>query len=108
MGNGMDWYTKAMLTIIAFCLVVLTLKDYQLIPQLKADNEGLSSGKHLVDYALMPVNEDGSVSVRLINLHPLDVNIARIGTSDELEINIAEIGGSSLSSGGPIPVEIDD
>jgi hypothetical protein len=36
----------------------------------------------------------------------LDVNISRISTFDELDVNIEEIGGGFLSRGGPIPVEI--
>jgi hypothetical protein len=44
--------------------------------------------------------------VRLSNAETLDVNISRISTMDELDVNIEEIGGGFLSHGGPIPVEI--
>jgi len=37
----------------------------------------------------------------------LRVDVRGINTSDELDINLDEIGGGWLSNGGPIPVKIE-
>jgi len=34
-----DWYTKAVLTVIAICLVVLVVRDSQIIPEVWAADE---------------------------------------------------------------------
>ncbi|WP_242446473.1 hypothetical protein [Nonlabens agnitus] len=56
----------------------------------------------------LPVNEDGSINVRLSNTETIDVNISRISTMDELDVNVEEIGGGFVRHGGPIPVKIED
>jgi hypothetical protein len=89
-----DLFTKSILAVIALNLSVLSVST--LFP----------AAKHSVNTALVPINEDGSITVRLSNTETLDVNISRISTFDELDVNIEEIGGGFLSRGGPIPVEI--
>ena len=37
----------------------------------------------------------------------MDVNISNISTTDELDVNIDEIGGGYVSHGGPIKVDVD-
>jgi hypothetical protein len=92
-----DLYTKTVLTIIAVCLSVLTLQSIDIIPKSYASgNEKTSITTAPKNYGLVPVNDDGTI----------DVNITRISTYDELDVNIDEIGNASLSSGGPIPVTI--
>jgi len=117
-----DKYTKAVLTVIAICLLVLTAKQLNLISEAYAYAEGsedLSSLRE-IEYGIVPMNEDGSINVKLIHSNELDVNIVGVNTTDELEVevvefdsndvvdvNIKEIGNSSVSTGGPIPVEIE-
>lgn len=91
-----DRYTKFILTVIAFCLVVLTLNNVDVFPKAYA-NESAPFPQH--NYAVVPLNEDGSISVSLMGLDEVDVNINGISTSDELDINIDEVGGWSASSG---------
>jgi hypothetical protein len=97
-----DRYTRVMLTLIAACLCILTLQQVSIFPQLQA-----SESSTISNYALVPVNEDGSITVRLSAGEELDVNITDISTSDELNVNIDEIGGGWVSHGGPISVTID-
>ncbi|MCL9805780.1 hypothetical protein NAT51_12595 [Flavobacterium amniphilum] len=92
-----DLYTKTVLTIIAVCLTVLTLQSIDIVPKSYASgNEKTAITTAPKNYGLVPVNEDGSI----------DVTITRISTTDELDVNIDEIGGGFLSHGGPVPVTI--
>jgi len=92
-----DLYTKIILTVIAVCLSVITLQNINIIPKTYAAepnrNANFSTAK---TYGLVPLNSDGTI----------DVNITRITTNDELDVNIDEIGGGYVSNGGPIPVNI--
>ncbi|MDY8136540.1 hypothetical protein [Aquimarina sp. 2201CG5-10] len=109
-----DTFSKTILTIIAACLVIIVLRDINMIPKAHASTSSTSIG-----YGLVPVNEDGSITVRLSNYDVIDVNIKdidtydklkvdlnSISTNEELDINIDEVGGSYLSSGGPIKVKV--
>ncbi|WP_025741159.1 hypothetical protein [Aquimarina pacifica] len=108
-----DNYTKFITTIIAICLVIQVIKDFNPIAKTYANNSSKAS------YGIIPINADGSINVRINNTDEINVNIknidtydklkidlATISTSDELPVNIDEIGGSSVSSGGPIKVKI--
>jgi hypothetical protein len=113
-----DLYTKIVLTAIAACLFLLVIDNVSFMPKAFAGHD-YSNG----EYALVPVNEDGTVNVNIKSIAPnevMDVNIKDIDTydmmkvsikdietSDELNVNIDEIGGSSVSSGGPIKVKMD-
>lgn len=109
-----DIYTKTILTVIAICLTIIVIKDLEVIPKAYANEVSNPNS-----YKLVPVNEDGSITVKLINSDEIDVNIKNIetydklkvdintiSTRDELDINIDEIGGSYVSSGGPIKVKL--
>lgn len=108
-----DMYTKFITTIIAICLVIIVIRDTDIIQKANANN--------ILDrnYTILPINNDGSITVKLSSTDVLDVNIKNIdtydklkvdvtsiSTKDELDINIDEIGGSYVSSGGPIKVKI--
>ncbi|GGG34646.1 hypothetical protein GCM10011344_39280 [Dokdonia pacifica] len=115
-----DLYTKSILTVIAVALSIIVLKDIAIIPQAHAGSTHTDIPVVNSNYGLVPVNEDGSINVRLVNTEQLDVNIKnidtydelrvdlrRINTSDELDINLDEIGGGWIRNGGPIPVKIE-
>jgi hypothetical protein len=92
----LDLYTKSILTVIAICLTINVLKDFDIIPKAYA-NEPLKNEMNLSpnkNYGLIPVNSDGSINVN-------------IKSSETLDVNIDEIGGGYVSHGGPIKVEID-
>ena len=92
-----DFYTKTTLTVIAVCLSILTLQSIDIIPKSYASgNEKTSIATAPKNYGLVPVNADGSI----------DVTITRISTTDELDVNVDEIGGGFVSHNGPIPVTI--
>ena len=110
-----DKYTKVLLTIIAICLVNLSFKGIDLFPQAHAGEEpGLQ-------YGLVPLNADGSITVRLSTLEEIEVNVTKISTSDELEVNLTgistsdeldvnidEVGGHFIHVNSGIPVKIKD
>jgi len=108
-----DVYTKFIFTIIAICLTIIVVRDISIVPNAYANN---SASKN---YGIVPINEDGTITVRLSSANEIDVNIKNIdtydklkvdlnsiSTRDELDINIDEIGGSYVSSGGPIKVKL--
>ncbi|MBW1294355.1 hypothetical protein [Aquimarina litoralis] len=109
-----DTYTKTILTIIAIALCIIVIKDLTIIPKAYANESPLTS-----NYGLVPINEDGTITVKLDTSDEIDVNIKgvstydqlrvdinKISTSEELNINIDEVGGSYVSSGGPIKVKL--
>lgn len=83
-----DIYTKTVLTVIAIALIVLVFKNGTVVNEAKAEKSTFSR------YASIPLNEDGSINVKLVSFY---------GT---LPINIKEYGGSSISSSG-LPVNIE-
>ena len=105
----LDLYTKSILTVIAICLTINVLKDFDIMPKAYA-NEPLKNEQKLLpnkNYGLIPVNADGSIDVNIKSSSEMDVNISNISTSDELDVNIDEIGGGFVSHGGPIKVDVD-
>ena len=105
----LDLYTKSILTVIAICLTINVLKDFDIMPKAYA-KESLKNEPDLLpnkNYGLIPVNADGTIDVNIKSSSEMDVNITGISTSDELDVNIDEIGGGYVSYGGPISVEID-
>lgn len=114
-----DNYTKGVLTVIAICLLILTINQLNLFPEAYAGEYTRNSIIPGANYGLVPLNYDGSISVTLSSYNEidvnivgvdtsdeLDVNITGVDTSDELDINIDEIGGAYVSHGQPIPVKI--
>ena len=112
-----DLYTKTVLTIIAIALVALVFKNGNIVNEAKADKVNFSR------YASIPLNEDGSINVKMVS--DMDVNLKSIGGSSvygaipinlkeiagssfygTLPINIKEYGGSSVSSSG-LPINIE-
>ena len=94
-----DLYTKTVLTVIAVALVGLFFKNGTIVNEAKADKTNYSR------YASIPVNEDGSINVKMMS--DMDVNIRSIGgssVSGTLPINLKEVGGSSFY--GTLPINI--
>ncbi len=109
-----DKYTKVVLTIIAICLINLSLGGISPFQQAHANSTAPDG-----TYGLVPLNEDGSITVRLSNTEEIEVDIksistwdelkvdiAEISTSDELDVNLDEIGGSNMTMGEAIPVKV--
>lgn len=85
----MDTYTKTVLTVIAACLVIICLQNTSLITPAYANNENL----HLptASYGLVPLNDDGSITVKLADDEVMDVSITDIDTYDELRVKLTDI-----------------
>ncbi|MFK8046318.1 MAG: hypothetical protein AB8B72_12555 [Crocinitomicaceae bacterium] len=112
-----DKLTKVCFAVIAINLTYNTVKDIRLGSTsyaTESDYELPSS-----QYGLVPVNADGSITVKFSDYDRMDVNIVDISTSDlvnvnlkdintsdELNVNIEEVGGWSVY--GKIPVEVKD
>lgn len=104
-----DKYQKIILTIIAICLIVLVLDKVELIQKATAGPVNNSN------YALVPLNDDGSINVRLISSEEvMEVNIREVGgdlirkaipiqpDNNVLDINISEVGGWRVNSRVPV------
>ena len=119
-----DSYTKFILTVIAFCLLLNLAQGIHIFPNAYASESDMSNPLETnIDYALVPISDNNTIDVRLVDINTYDelnvnlkgvdtydemkVNLKRIETSDELDVNIDEIGGSWLSSGGPIKVKVE-
>lgn len=93
-----DLYTKLILTVIAVSLVLLVLQNTTLVNEAKADKTNFNK------FATVPINDDGSINVKLV-ADQMDVNLKSIGGSSvygALPINLKEIGGSSFYGSLPI------
>ncbi|MVX34839.1 hypothetical protein [Myroides sp. LoEW2-1] len=67
-----------MLTIIAGCLVFLVLSSIDIFPKAYASNKEDLKLKNDMNYGLVPLNEDGSVTVKLDASSTLDVNLIEV------------------------------
>ena len=116
-----DLYTKSILSLIALCLLLLTAKQYDIIPQAYAssiENSTPTGSQHYIpmdafntiDVRIVDINTYDELNVNLKSVDTYDevkVNLKSIDTQDELDVNIDEVGGGWISSGGPIPVRIE-
>ncbi len=106
-----DRLTKILLGIIALNLTLLTLSRLNIIPSAKAEqktNRQIQNLQTEMNYGLVPLNEDGSVNVRLTPSSIIDVNISGVETNKSLNVNLDKIGGGYLTTGGPVPVRIEE
>jgi hypothetical protein len=105
-----DRYTKVILTVIAVCMVVNIIEKFDFTSKAYAnESESKITATALPDpqkYGLVPMNPDGSISVTMKTIAPMDVNIVGIKTSDDLDVNVnlEKIGG--YSTYGEIPVKV--
>src|SRR5688572_33033761 len=100
-----DKYTKIILTIIAFCLVVNMLDKFDIMPKAYASEAipiPMSPETEPAKYGLVPLNKDGSINVTIKKAETMDVNIVGIRTFDEFDVNIDEVGGMSVYDAIPV------
>ena len=95
-------YLNFVLSLIAFCLLVITLNILGFIPSANANN----SNTH---FAPLPFNPDGSLNVKIAKGETIDVNIDEVGGHNQmgktLDVNLEEIDGSGADY--PLHVEIE-
>jgi hypothetical protein len=89
----LDLYTKAIFTVIALCLTINVLKDFDIIPKAYAETKTNSSLLPNKNYGLVPINDDGTI----------DVNIK---SSSTMDVNIESCDSYALEYAGPIKVDI--
>lgn len=110
------FYLNCLLCLIALFLGGIILQNQALIHQLKQVQSQqslapVSQVKYSADqqkagrYAIVPVNEDGSIDIRIKSgIETMDVNIRDISSGAELNVDLERIGGSYVS--GKLPVEM--
>ena len=97
-------YLNGVLTVIAICLVLITLGVSGLLPKSYASDKPPVNEKK---YISVPSNADGSINVKIIN-STMDVNIEEVGgirTLGDVPVNITEVGGHNTH--GTVPVEVE-
>mgnify|MGYP000530191705 CR=1 FL=1 len=101
-----DAFTKIVLAIIAINLSILTIKNLDIIPKANANEPAsIMELPSNMNYGLVPLNEDGSISVKLSSYDEIDVNITNISTSDKLKVKIEEVDAFAFSF-CTVPVEV--
>ena len=81
-----DKYLKVVLTVIAICLVMLTLQNMNILPRAKAE----TSMAPILNYAIVPLSADGTVEVKIKSI------------DDVLDVNIQKVGGNTCYQGVPV------
>ncbi|HOJ19067.1 MAG TPA: hypothetical protein PLT92_10950 [Ignavibacteriaceae bacterium] len=89
-----DFYTKTILTVIAILLAVIALRNIDLIPKAYANTPPVASKN--ANYGIVPLNEDGSVNVRISQAEVLKVSLEKI------------YGFNVKHKGGKLIVEVDN
>lgn len=115
-----DTYTKAILTVIAICLTINVAKDFDIIPSAYAnktettpqipDGHKIIPENQVMDVRLVNINTTDKLNVNLKGVDTYDelkVNIKKVETKDLLNVNLYSLGGSWVSSGGPLPVKLE-
>lgn len=94
-------YLNGILTVIAICLVLITSAVTGIIPSASAKNNTPGT-------VTVPVNADGSITVKFAPNAVQDVNIREVGgrtTYGEIDVNIEEVDGSSFSRAVPVKAD---
>lgn len=79
-------YLNVILTVIAACLVILTLRNLSIIPQAMAEQKSPPPN----GYTMVPVNADGQVEVVVKSF------------DDRLDVNLEQVGGYGCYNGIPV------
>src|SRR3954469_13707554 len=97
-----DAYTKAVLTVIALCLLTLTLKETDIIPTAHAAGNSYNNTR----YGLVPLNSDGTIDVNIRSTSSnVKVSLEDINTYDKLSVKIEEVDCYAFSNCA-IPVKV--
>lgn len=87
-----DFYTKAVLTVIAICLTIIAIKQVEIIPNAYAETPKTHFNTNM-NYCLVPLNADGTINVNIIS------------NSSVMDVNIEEVGGYSCYSKLPVVIK---
>jgi len=78
-----DNFIKIILTVIAVNLTILSFKTLDIIPKANAENK-IPKDANVRNYGLVPINNDGSISVKLIQDGVVDVRLRGIDEASDL------------------------
>ena len=70
-----DKVTKLLLCIIALNLSVIAFRDIGIVPQVLAAEGNSPTAK----YGLVPINADGTITVKIESSDPMEVNVTQVG-----------------------------
>lgn len=103
---NVDKFTKIVLTVIAVNLTILTVKNLDIISNANANkpNNNLRFTPS-INNGIVPLNEDGSINVKLSNTDEIDVNITSISTSDKLNVLVKKVDALAFSM-CTVPVKV--
>ena len=73
-----DLFTKIVLSVIAICLVIIAVKEINIIPKAMANSNDNLNSKNSINYGLVPLNPDGSVNVKLNSSDVLKVYVEEV------------------------------
>ena len=75
-----DLYTKIILSVIAVCLTINLVKDFDIIPKAYAGEKNKSELNLPINknYGLVPINADGTINVNIKNSETLKVHIQEV------------------------------
>ena len=89
-----DQFTKVLLAVIAINLTYQTFKEVRFgTPTYASEMEYELPN---IQYGLVPLNDDGSITVKFSDYDRMDVNIVDISTSDLINVNLKDISTSDL------------
>ena len=91
----LDLYSKCVLTVIAICLTINVLKDFEIMPKAYAGEikPNIENKQNLLpnkNYGLIPVNADGTIDVNIKSSTEMKVDIATISSWDKMRVVIKE------------------
>jgi hypothetical protein len=103
-------YERLVLTIIAGLLYLnlSELKDRAPVTDTtRLPVKMASSRDEEKNYAVVPINADGSIDVRIVgSTEVIDVDIEKISTDEKLDVHLKSAETYSLNYAGPIEVKI--
>ncbi len=96
-----DLYTKTILTIIAICLVIIVVKQIDIIPNAHAENS--ANVVYDPNYRLIKANADGTIDVNIKSASSsIDVNLVKVKTYDPVDVNIKKVAGNTCYDAIPV------
>ncbi|MBO9698664.1 MAG: hypothetical protein J7604_00575 [Sporocytophaga sp.] len=96
-----DLYTKTILTIIAVCLVIIVVKQIDIIPNAHAANS--DNAVYDPNYRLIKTNADGTIDVNIkSSTSSIDVNLVKVKTYDPVDVNIKKVAGNTCYDAIPV------
>lgn len=102
-------YERVILTLIALLLFLNFMEDRNHPNHVEPDKLSAKFASwNSIDksFAIVPVNADGSIDVRIkSSMETINVNIDKISTSDKLNVHLKSSDSYSLNYAGPLEIK---